>query len=373
MELKLITDFILITGVLLNIIVLIGLIRLKSKELPQRILIIFWCFILLIILHFYAALHNLRTFNRITFLFEDGARFFLPPLVYLYIKSIFFKQEQFLKKNIKHFIPFIVYYIVYTIPRFINLWFDPNIYDHIGTIHRYFNLTLVKDAFAVGYFSFALMTATRARKSMKHHYSNMKEKDFSWLNKFLTCFLGVIALDFILTVIEIYFGYHVQWDGYITMTLLIFSMGFLGSNGLSQPTIFLPDFLINKNVSQPNPVITPIENSQLIKENLEKTMQQEQLFLDPELTLRSLAKKIDISERKLSTILNEVMNTSFYDFVNAYRIQEAIERLSSEKYSNYSISGIGEMCGFKSKSTFYRVFKKKTGFSPAAYIANRKK
>ena len=129
---KLVIDFILVAGVLLNLVVLIGLVRLKNKELPHRILIVFWCFILLIILHFYNALHNLRTFNRITFLFEDGSRFFLPPLVFLYIKSIFFEQKQFVRKHVWHFVPVAVYFVGYTLPRFINLWAEPDVFAHIG-------------------------------------------------------------------------------------------------------------------------------------------------------------------------------------------------------------------------------------------------
>ena len=96
-------------------------------------------------------------------------------------------------------------------------------------------------------------------------------------------------------------------------------------------------------------------------------------YLDPELTLRTLAAQIDLSERKLSTILNEGLGTSFYDYVNAYRVQEAKARLTADDAANYSISGIGELCGFNSKSTFFRIFKKATGLSPGAYVEEQKK
>ncbi len=370
---KLIMDFILITGGLLNVIVLVGLFRLPIKLLPHRILIVFWFFILIIILHFYAALHGLRTFNRTTFLFEDGSRFFLPPLVFLYIKSIFFKHDHFLKKNIIHFIPVVVYFSGYTLPRFVNLWSEHDVFTHIHLIHRYVNLPLVKDAFAIGYFSLALVTFIHARRSLKHHYSNIKEKDFTWLRKFLVSFLSVVVLDFSLTVAEIFFGYNVHWDGYITMTLLIFSMGYLGFNGLSQSAIFLPDFLLQKRPSDVSRKSFESKNSQSIKANLEKTMRIERPYLDPDLTLRALAEKMDTSERNLSAVLNDGMNTSFYDFINSYRVDEAKERLASGDQATYSISGIGQLCGFNSKSTFFRIFKKETGFSPSAYITSIKK
>ena len=102
---ELIVDFILITGILLNLIVLIGLMRLKNRKLPQEVLIVFWVFVLVNILHSYSALHNIRWFNRTTFIFEDGSRFMLAPLIYLYFKSLFFKHSNFVKKNRIHFIP----------------------------------------------------------------------------------------------------------------------------------------------------------------------------------------------------------------------------------------------------------------------------
>ena len=91
---KLVIDFILIIGVLLNLIALIGLFRLKQKKLPQNILIVFWFLILSIFVFFYADLHKLRTLQFIANFFQDGVRFLIPPLVLLYIKSIFRKEFQ---------------------------------------------------------------------------------------------------------------------------------------------------------------------------------------------------------------------------------------------------------------------------------------
>ncbi len=365
---KLIVDFILIIGILLNLFVLIGLIRLKERKLPQQILIIFWLLVLINILHSYTALHNLRYFNRATFIFEDGSRFILAPIVYIYFKSIFFQHANFIKKNAVHFIPFLLYFVVYTIPRLVNILSEPDVFRHISIIDQSINLALVKDMFFIGYFILSLKLLYQAKATMKHHYSNIKEKDFSWLEKFLLSFFGVIVADFIITLCEIFFEYNVLWDDFITLVLLITSMAYLGYNGLTQSTIFLPNFLIEKYNGNRNYILSKTdEASDALKSKLEYIIKNDKVYLNSDLTLRTLAEKIGVSERKLSAFLNNEMQVSFYDFINSYRITEAKKRLLSSDYEKYTIAGIGHSCGFNSRSSFFKIFKKETGISPSAY------
>lgn len=365
---KLILDFILIIGILLNLIVLIGLIRVKNKKIPQQILIAFWLLILINILHFYAALHNLRSFNRTTFLIEDGSRFIGAPLIYIYLKFLFFKQTNFIKKNSIHFIPFTLYLIGYTIPRLINILNEPDIFNHIPIINQSINLALVKDLYFMVYCFLSLKLFYRIKKNMKHHYSTINEKDFSWLEIFLLSISTVISVDLIITLLEIFFGYNVTWDGFITITFLIIAMFILGYNGLKQSTIFLPYFLLEKQTEKrSHKILKVIESSETLKMKIENTLKTEKDYLNPDLTLRVLSEKISLSERKLSAFLNNEMQISFYNFINSFRIEEAKKRLLSSDYKKYTIEGIGHSCGFKSRSSFFKIFKKETGVSPSKY------
>lgn len=362
---KLIVDFILIVGILLNLFVLIGLIRLKNRKLPQQILIIFWIFVLINILHSYSALHNLRYFNRTTFIFEDGSRFILAPLIYMYFKALFFKYTNFIKKNIIHFIPFLLYFVGYTIPRLVNILSEPDIFGHISVIHQSINLALVKDLFFIGYCYLSLKLFYRVKRTMKHNYSDIKEKDFSWLEIFLLSISAVIVVDFIITLSEIFFNYNVLWDDFITLTFLIIAMVILGYNGLRQSTIFLPYFLLEKQHKNPNYIVT--KSTEELKLKVEGVLENKKIYLNPGLNLRVLAEKTNLSERQLSSFLNNEMHVSFYDLINSYRITEAKKRLASSDYGKYTVEGVGHSCGFKSRSSFFKIFKKETGVSPSAY------
>ena len=67
------------------------------------------------------------------------------------------------------------------------------------------------------------------------------------------------------------------------------------------------------------------------------------------------------------------MNTRFTKLKSEFRIQHAIELLQDGHNSSITIDGIGIQSGFKTRSYYYEVFKKETGFTPSEYLENIKK
>ncbi|MEL7221563.1 MAG: AraC family transcriptional regulator [Bacteroidota bacterium] len=100
---------------------------------------------------------------------------------------------------------------------------------------------------------------------------------------------------------------------------------------------------------------------------LEKLMQEEHLYRDPELNRDQLAQKLGISTGYLSQRINQDSGLNFSDYVNTYRIAEVKRMLVDPKFEPYSLLSIGYEAGFNSKSTFYAAFKKVAGMSPSAY------
>ncbi|MDT7831023.1 helix-turn-helix domain-containing protein [Flavobacteriaceae bacterium S356] len=361
---KLAVDFIFITGILLNIVALIVLLRLKQKKLPQYILIVFWLVILNVLIFFYAHLHELKTLKFITNFFQDGARFLTPPLIFLYLKSIFSNKPDLLKKNLIHFVPFIIYFTFYTAPSSFDFQYAKFIDGHI--------IALIKDVYGIVYFSISIKLFYVLSKTMKQNYSTIKEKDFLWIEKLLICLLLVRIVAFIGNGSEILFGYDVSWDAYITISFMIVAMAYLGYYGITQSEIFLPDFLIqdhptkNSELESKNSYLKD-EEKDVLRQQFYKCMTEEKLYLLPDLNLTMIADKMDVSQRKLSAFFSEELDSSFYDSINSFRVEEAKTILTSNAIESHSITGIGLSCGFSSKSSFYRVFKNKTGVSPSVY------
>ncbi|MBN2183706.1 MAG: helix-turn-helix domain-containing protein [Candidatus Krumholzibacteriota bacterium] len=125
-----------------------------------------------------------------------------------------------------------------------------------------------------------------------------------------------------------------------------------------------------KNLKKKNKYSTSYINSERMDEAFEKLtalIEEEAVYLDPDLTLKKLAKRLGIHYNHLSRIINERFSVSFSHFINNYRIEEAKKRLVSEKYSNRNISEIIYDVGFYSKSTFNTAFKRFTGMSPSEF------
>ncbi|SEA95917.1 helix-turn-helix transcriptional regulator [Alkalimonas amylolytica] len=103
-----------------------------------------------------------------------------------------------------------------------------------------------------------------------------------------------------------------------------------------------------------------------IANKLQQAVYQQQLYLDPALTLYKLAEHIGVSPQYLSQTLNQALQQSFYDYINDARIAAAKQQL---QHSNDSVLTIAMTVGFNARSSFYKAFKASTGLTPAQYRA----
>ena len=108
------------------------------------------------------------------------------------------------------------------------------------------------------------------------------------------------------------------------------------------------------------------------KVRLKTFMDEEEPFLDPSLSLRSLAGRLDIHPNKLSWLLNDSFGKNFNNFVNHYRIERFKSLATDPDNSHISLIGLAYESGFNSKTVFNTYFKKETGQTPKAYLDSRK-
>jgi putative ABC transport system permease protein len=123
------------------------------------------------------------------------------------------------------------------------------------------------------------------------------------------------------------------------------------------------------------PVLKPLLPVELKQKGtwLKKVVKETRYYQDPELSLGSLAEKLDLHTHELSRILNTVLKKSFNDFINEYRVLEAARKMQDHAYDHITLLGIGFESGFNSQSTFNRIFRQMTGKSPLEYKNDRKK
>jgi len=371
----LITDFLVIAGIIIILMILWSLFRTKKKELPQKLLILFFITLLSFLLTTYAELHDLPVLFVLTFPLSFCIEVFLGPLVYLYIKSLFQNNKFFLKRNWFHFLPFFGFLSLVTIPLMYYIFTDVYLFQYLEYLNEDSSIPeIILMSFLIAYIIASLQLFQRYCRAMESNFSTIDENDFKWVKKMLIGALSVSLISLSITLYDKFIS-EIDWGiDYITMISLCIWIGYLGYYGVNQTKVLLPDFLIESeatvktNDTRSNPLANTSEAElNALKENLINFLENGKPYLEEELNLSTLANQLDTTDKKLSTLLNQYMNTTFYDLINSYRVASVKEKMASGDYDGLTLLGIAYESGFKSKTSFNRIFKKETGLSPSEY------
>lgn len=244
------------------------------------------------------------------------------------------------------------------------------------------------------YLYVSLMRLATHGRMVKDTYSYEEEVSLSWLRHLLIAFflLWVVYVFFLL--ISPFYGIYRETE-FILHLLLAIVITVMGYKGKQQPVVFAGGLKSSLPASPAGqtaaPVAAPLESPVIMpgseeaatekyqRSSLEETeaehiaqavkriMEQERPYREMKLTLPMLARMLSVSPNHLSQVLNEKLNTSFFDFVNAYRVEEARKLLIAPSYNHFSVLGVAMEVGFNSKSTFYAAFKKHSGMTPSQF------
>lgn len=122
----------------------------------------------------------------------------------------------------------------------------------------------------------------------------------------------------------------------------------------------------NKNLGQAEGNDVPIYKSPNYNfaDNVEKVFSEHHIYLDPSLNINGLARELGTNRTYISNFLNQQMHTTFYEYVNHWRVKRAKELLEE---SDLPLEQIAEKSGFNSLSSFRRYFTKAVGMTPSKY------
>lgn len=115
------------------------------------------------------------------------------------------------------------------------------------------------------------------------------------------------------------------------------------------------------------------DEARTIALRINKLFQEEKIYLNQDISLIVISKKLNIPCHHITETLNGLLGQSFTDFVNNYRVEEFKTLLKDKKYKNFSILALAFEVGFKSKATFNSSFKKFTKQTPSEYIKSLSK
>ena len=376
---NLVLDFLLIAGVLFTCFIIVFLYKKKDKEISFRVLIGIFAIILLVFINHYAYLHQLRYLFYGTFIFSDSADVLIGPLLLLYVRVVIKKNNNIFRANAIHFVVPLLYVLVISIPI---LWMNYYKYK-IHYIYLLENYLLFTELYSIGYCLFSLSILIQFQKLVRFNFSNLDNRDLNWFKYLLIGVLVVFFIELSSSFYEVFFddtGFEI---GYITVISIIFLVFYLGYYGIFQSSILLPDFLFEIANSKYSDIESKSTNTtynydslemEKLSRSLNNIMIAKKPFLDEDLTLNGLAGLLEIPDKKLSVLLNQTMEVSFYDYVNGFRVEEFKDKIVLPEFEKYTLLAIAFESGFKSKSSFNRIFKKLTKSSPSNYrkqLSNR--
>lgn len=370
----LLTDFITIAGIVITLLILGLLFRIKNRQLHQKLLILFFVTLCSLLLNSYAEVHEIAILFVLTFLLSFCIEVFIGPLLFLYIKSLFEDNRFLIRKNWFHFIPFLAFLLLIATPLLYYIFTEQYLFDYV----KYFNDNseipeIILMVFLIGYLFASLRLFYKYSHVMRLNFSTIDESNFRWVKKMLmgTLFVSIVSLS--ITIYD-FFVSKLDWEvDYVTLFSLIIWIAYLGYYGVNQTKVLLPEFLVlpevkEKNNSLSNPLAnTSEEELNALKADLIDCIENDKPYLEEDLNLSTLAQRLGTSDKKLSTLLNKYMNTTFYDLINSYRVNSVKKKIGSSEFDGLTLLGIAYESGFKSKTSFNRIFKKETGLSPSEY------
>ena len=314
----------------------------------------------------YSAITNISWL----FLFLHG------PALWFYIKSLSDPEFRFKSLYLLHFIPFI-FFSVFQYFNFMSLTVPEKITflenDFFKEQVSYKITVLAIGVSTISYNMWALNLIRRRRERLMQAYSKIEDIDLAWLNALTIAALISYSVNVSLFTLDLIFHFATYkylmflTNGFATVYVL-----FLGYFGIRQGNIFINNISRTGKPGEESHLNEP--GSHLLTSDddfirtLSRNMEEKQPYLDPEITISRLSEMLDVKNEFLSEVLNSRLNQNFFDFINRYRVEEFKIQSILKANSHLSIMGIAYNCGFNSKASFYRAFKKFEGISPTAYI-----
>jgi len=330
------------------------------------------------------------SYTRLDFKYPFLLGYILPfpllhgPMLFLYTAALTGRLPKWKNINLLHFIPFLFFFI-YFFDFFTSSSEEKFAFiDRLkaGEIDVYLKLQYpLMVISALTYLALTFLMLRRHQKNIRGYYSYSSERiNLHWLRNLLIGMAVIWAV--VITVNAFRNEFTDDAPIYATVVLFVISMGYFG---IRQGNIFTATpgtaSMLNEVKSEEIP-LTGSETIQKryaksgLKDNeaasiearLKSLMEKDKLYLDENLTLPKLAVVMDILPNYLSQVINERYGKNFYDFVNTFRVEEFKEIVRDPKKKHYTLLTLAMECGFNSKSSFNKYFKKATGKTPSEYL-----
>jgi AraC-like DNA-binding protein len=307
----------------------------------------------------------------------------IGPVIYFYTQSLLNINFTLRKKDLIHFVPAALY-LVYSFVVFIadKLVLDSYYFYADGRDKDLSTWYQVAGFLSmVFYLILSLRFYANYKKLVFDKVSFAESILFKWIQNFMFAFLVILILRGIFFFTnDVWKEFGGQFWHYISFSFVFYYISLNGyANAIRVST------LLDMN-GQEVDVFQEIEIASKEKENTsdEKDIKQwkvkileliaqKRIFENPKLTLSDVSKELGVTTKTVSMVVNSGFQMNFNDFINYHRVEALKEKLQNGDHQKSTLLGLAYDCGFNSKATFNRAFKKNTGNSPKDYLESLNK
>jgi AraC-like DNA-binding protein len=343
----------------------------------------------------FAGWYDIQPYRDILFYVTFQHLFFIGPVIFFYVQSLLNPSFRFGKREWLHLVPGFMY-CIYTLVIVIT--------DKL-ILHRYYfledNIDREFDTWyqiagyisMICYFIACIRYYSLYKKLLVQVISYADTVLFKWIRNFLIVLLTFLIVRFVFFILSFAFTmrYWDVWWYFLAFSISFYYIAITGyANSIRTKIPFKTDLFITKPALL-MPYVAPddkLEEVEIIKvadpaedrnddgfingwkEKILLLVVDQKQFEKPELSLSDLAKLLGTHVSVLSKVINKGFGMNFNDFINYYRVQAVIEKLKIGEQKKQTLLGIAFDCGFNSKATFNRAFKKVTGQSPKDWLQN---
>ncbi len=344
--------------------------------------------------------YDTQPYRDILFYVPFQHLYFIGPVIFFYVQSLLNPSFRFGRKEWVHLIPGILYLlfslIIFATDKLVlkKYYFlasgqDPD-FDTWYQVSGFCSMLF--------YFLLSLRYYTLYRKFIVQVISYAELVMFRWVHNFLLAFLlmlivrsGFYISDFFITQ-----NYANTWWYFLSFAVIFYYIAITGySNSVETKVSFRPDILgykapllINNEsaIAEPEEITEETEIIEIVPENtaaenddallaewkpkILNLLINQKVYEDPELSLSQMAKLLQTNPSLLSKIINKGFQQNFNDCINQFRIEAVKAMLEKGEHKQQTLLAIAYDCGFNSKATFNRAFKKTTGLSPKEWLLN---
>lgn len=284
----------------------------------------------------------------------------LGPLIFFYVLKLTRPEYRLHRKDLLHFSPLLLELSAYILETVESIQTGAATHDTL-MFHRLNSVLQLLAFISVAIYLYrSLVLIENFYQHQKFTNGDRYRQELRWLHRLLIGF-GILWLLWIPFIAVGYF-YHLSTQTYYPLYLLLMLMMiWMAARAFLRPEISVQ--------TDAMPVLKPLLPAELKQKGiwLKKIVKENRYYQDPELSLGSLAEKLNLHTHELSRILNTVLRKSFNDFINEFRVQDAARKMQDPAYDHITLLGIAYESGFNSQSTFNRIFKQMTGKSPVEY------